>query len=189
MTVSYKMGWIGNGEWENYTRTIPAGDYCVFAALSFDGRDAHQLKAKLDRVTAGVGTSSQTLAPLGTFDAPGSGGWGVNNRIPMKDASGANAVITIGSGPTTLRMSNFSGDFDYFVLVPAPPKAPRFTSIVHLPPSAGFPLGRVTLTWEGGCELQVGDTPSGPWATIAGATSPLTAGIDRAKRFARIYCP
>ena len=189
MTTSYKIGWAGGGQWQNYTRSIPAGAYEVYAALSFDGRAAGQLDAKLEQVTGGLGTAAQTLSPLGTFKAPGSGGWGLNNRIPMKNGSADNAVVNVSAGATTLRLSNYSGDFDYFILVPHAAAGPRFTSITRIPPAPGFPLGGVTLTWEGGCELQVSDNVTGPWVTVTGATSPLSAGIDRAKRFARIHCP
>ena len=189
MTTNYKIGWIGNPDFENYTRSIPAGDYEVYAAISHGESNPHQLIANLDRVTSGVGTASQVLAPLGTFDGTGTGGWGNNARVPMKDGNGANAVVTIGSGPTTLRMSNASGDFDYFILVKHVPVGPHITSIVRIPPAPGFPLGGVTVTWDGGCELQVSDNVTGPYVTVPGATSPLTAGVDRAKRFARIRCP
>ncbi len=116
VTTNYRIGWVGDGDWQNYTRIVPAGTYGVWAALSFDGLVEHELRAALSKVTAGVGTPNQTLEELGMFDAPGSGGWGANDLVPMTDGSGAPATFIHPGGPLTLRFSMSVGDFDWFVL-------------------------------------------------------------------------
>jgi hypothetical protein len=182
MVNNYKIGWIGTGDWHNFTRAVPAGTYTAIAALSEGGTGDHALKAKLSKVTAGVGTTNQTLVDLGFFDQSGSGGWGQNNLVPMKDAGGATAVFTVADAVTTLRMSHDSGDFDWFMLVPTegvtPP--PQITGITV---GAG---GAITVTWTGGGTLEAAPAVTGPWQAVTGATSPYTFTPTEAILFGRI---
>jgi hypothetical protein len=181
VTTNYKIGWIG-GDWFNFTRTFPAGNYNVWAALSFDGRDASQLAGRLELVTSNPAQPDQTLEVLGTFDQPGSGGWGANNLVPMKDAGGEMAIVQMG-GTQTVRYNGISGDFDWFVFVPAaapPPLKPKFTSIKV---NAN---GSITVEWTGGGTLQAGATVIGPWQDVTGATSPYTFTPSSAMLFGRI---
>jgi len=122
MDVNYKLGWIGGGQWLNYTRTIPFGRYKMFAAMSHGEASPGVLQGLLQRVTAGTTTANQTLEDLGTFVGDGSGGWGANRLVPLRNGSGTTMTLLLG-GTTTLRMNPVSGDFDYMLLMPA--TAPR----------------------------------------------------------------
>jgi hypothetical protein len=181
VTTNYKIGWVAATDWGNYTRNIPAGNYTVYAALSYDGLDADQLRASLGLVTAGKGTASQTVQPLGLFRAPGSGGWGANNLVPLTETgTGAPKVLALG-GEHTFRFTMDSGDFDYFVLVPgAAEEPPRFQSIVR---NAN---GTITVTWSGGGTLQAAPSVTGPWVDVTGATSPYTFTPTEQMLFGRI---
>lgn len=119
-----KLGWVAGGDWQQYTRTVPAGFYNVYAALSFDGTGPGQLSGSLDVVTGDATQPNPTLRRVGTFDAPGSGGWGANNIVQMNDATGQKGVIKVGAGNTTFRFNLGSGDFDWFVLTRAANVAP-----------------------------------------------------------------
>jgi hypothetical protein len=123
VTTSYRVGWTSQGDWYNYTRTFPEGSYYVYAALSHDGTDPGLLSGTLHQVTSGATTSSQTLAPLGTFNAPGSGGWGSNHRVPLTDSSGLPILVNL-SGSTTLRYTASSGDIDYLLFQAGDPNSP-----------------------------------------------------------------
>jgi len=131
MTTNYKIGWVGDPDWQNYTRTVPAGDYNIYGALSYDNfGGAHRLNGEMQVVTGGLGTTNQTFQSLGTFDAPGTGGWGVNALVPLMDASGNIAKVTSDGKPHTLHYLAHSADTDYFLLVPAsgtvtPPGTPK----------------------------------------------------------------
>ncbi len=114
---NFKVGWSGNHAWQNFTRTFPAGTYNVYAGLSYGGTEAHQLSGSLALVTSGATTTTQTLAELGTFDAPGTGGWGLNTLVPLKDAGGALATVNL-TGAQTVRFFSTSGDEDFFLFVP-----------------------------------------------------------------------
>ena len=172
MTSNFRSGWTG-GEWQNYTRNIPAGNYEVWEALSFDGHDAHQLHASLAMVTSDPSQPNQTFTRLGTFDAPGSGGWGNNNYVQLTDdADGLPAVITIGAGATTLRSFNDSGDFDYIRLVPT--TRARLNKVVDLG------AGTITFTWNNGDVLMQSDTIDGVFTKVTpqsngSATIPIAA--------------
>jgi len=131
LTDNYKIGWAGGGAWYNYTRTIPAATYTVYAALSYGDtpqNQPHGCTAVLDLVTSGATTTSQTLVRLGSFDGPATGGWGANALIPLLDGTGAATTVNLG-GTQTLRVTQGSGDEDYFVLVPgATPVSPAIAT-------------------------------------------------------------
>ncbi len=173
LEVNFKIGWIGAGQWYNYTRTIPAGKYNVYAGLSHGESLAGQLSGSLQKVTAGANTANQTLEELGTFTGQGTGGWGVNRLVPLQNAGGENVALDLG-GVTTLRYSTTNGDFDFLILTPAPTERPMFTKTTL---NAN---GTLTLEWTGGGTLQAGPSISGPWAPVAGATSPYTFTPDPA---------
>jgi len=125
VTVNYRLGWINGGEWFNYTRDFPPGHYRVLAALSHSGTDDHLLRGAMERVISGAGTQNQQIQELGTFDAPGSGQWGLNNLVPLKTPDGEDAVIEL-RGKTTIRFTAGSGDIDYYKFIAVLP--PQITA-------------------------------------------------------------
>jgi len=114
VTANYRIGWTDTADWYNYTRNFPDGYYIPYAALSHSSTADHMLKGTLWQVTSGANTTNQTLARLGTFDAPGSGGWGLNNRVPLTDANGNDLVLHL-QGLITLRYAAESADIDYYI--------------------------------------------------------------------------
>jgi len=183
-TVSnnYRIGWTGAGDWANYTRTFPANDYQVWAALSYDGRGADALRGSLDMVTSDPTKPNQTINQLGTFDAGASGGWGRNELVPMK-TNGVIATIHL-DGVKTVRFDMPSGDFDYLVFVPqnAGPAAPKFGTVTI---NAN---GSISIQWTGTGTLQTATSVTGPWTDVTGATSPFnyTPPAGETMRFVRI---
>jgi hypothetical protein len=186
MTTNYRIGWSGSF-WGNYTRNIPAGNYLGYAALSHGDGVATVMEADLDRVTAGVGTTTQTLERIGTFRGTGSGGWGSSVIVPLKAPSGADAIVTFPGGPVTLRVAARIGDFDWFVFAPTtelpPVDQPEFTNI-QLNTD-----GSITVEWTGGGTLQAAPTVLGPWENVDGATSPYTFTPTSPALFGRIIIP
>jgi len=120
VTANYKIGWVDTGDWGNYTRTFPtpAKTYYVFAAQSRDGFGDNMLRSSLGIVTAGVGTTTQTVDLLGQFRSPGTGGWSRNNLVALTDDTGKIKTVEIG-GTKTIRWNYDSGDSDYLAFVPA----------------------------------------------------------------------
>lgn len=185
--VNHVVGWndanADSQDWQNYTRTFPAAaDYTVIARLSSGGSP---LSFQLDEVTAGVGTTTQTLKKLGEF-TPGRatpGGWDVMEWFDMTDApNGKQAVVNLG-GKKTLRLTLLpgNGDSDYLIFLPAGGTAP--------PVGGGGKLGisqaggKVSVTFTG--TLQAADAVGGPWTDVAGATSPRDVTPDAAQKYYR----
>jgi len=157
---NYKIGWIGPDQWYNYTRTFPAGDYEIFAALSFDvspgsgNADApDRLSGNVQLVTAGATTVNQTVQNIGTFTAPGTGGWGVNRLVQALASDGRPATVSL-SGDQTIRYNAVSGDFDYLELVKVEGGLPQITVS-----KSGTTLH---ITWTNGGSLQASPALSGP---------------------------
>mgnify|MGYP003574996322 CR=1 FL=1 len=180
---NYRIGWVAGTDWQNYTRNFPTNSYNVWAALSFDGRAPGLLTGSLHLVTSDPAQPGQTTDQLGTFNAPGSGGWGRNELVVMQDASGETARVDLG-GVKTVRFNLGSGDFDYLLFVPAgdAPADLRFTSVTR---NAN---GSITVAWEGGGTLEAAATVTGPWAPVTGANSPytFTPAANQPMMFARI---
>jgi hypothetical protein len=171
VTSNYRLGWVGSF-WGNYTRTIPAGNYRGVAALSHGSGAGTVMEADLDHVTDGVGTTDQTLQRLGTFIGSGSSGWGSSVLIPLKTASGADAVFTLPGGPVTLRMTARNGDVDWFALIPTTEQPPL--DDIRIEAITITPGGQIQIEWTGDGTLQsTPDLPATDWTDIT-SSSPAT---------------
>jgi hypothetical protein len=186
VTVNHVIGWTDGSEWMNYTREFPATpqSYKVFARMAH-GDAAAQRGGILFSVagdTTVCATGNQTTTELGRFSGPWTGGWDTwpdagttqDALLPMKDANGAVATVTLG-GKTTLRFQYAlgAGDIDYLAFVPAgtpPPPVPKFTKFVV---NAN---GSITIEWTGNATLEATPAlvPNAIWTTVTGATSPYT---------------
>lgn len=177
---NFKIGWTGAGHWYNYTRTFPEGSYNVFAGLSH-GDAAATMSATMQSITAGAGTAVQTVEELGTFTAPGTGGWGSNALVPLVDGDGAPVELALG-GSQTVRFTTANGDYDFILFVPAGEVSSEleFTSVVL---NAD---GTITLEWIGGGTLQVAPTVDGPWTDVPGAASGLTLTPSEDQQYGRL---
>jgi hypothetical protein len=182
MGTNYRIGWTDVGDWYNYTRNFPAGQYKVSVALSYGGVDANAMRGTLQRVTAGATSTSQTLQQLGSFNAAGSGAWGLNNLVPLRDGSGNQVVLNL-SGVTTLRFTAESGDIDYFRFDPLLPpqlgQQPASLTVVE-GQSASFTVANansdpVSYQWQSNQVNIVGATN----ATFMLAYAPLNASGSR----------
>ena len=110
---NYNIGWFGYGDWGNYTRNYPAGKYLIYGRMAgFVQSDT------LDQVTSGVGTTTQTLKRLGTFNC-NPNGWGTWIWVPLTDAASAAPVVVTLGGVETLRFSSGNNcNANYLMLVP-----------------------------------------------------------------------
>lgn len=106
------------GDWQQYTRMIPAGDYWVWAALSSAGFGANELSGSLELVTGNPAQPSPARTQLGTFSASGSGGSGQNKLVLLRDNGGAPSVVHVTQGATTFRFNLGNAELDWFVLIP-----------------------------------------------------------------------
>jgi hypothetical protein len=111
--ADYDVGYFNAGDWGNYTRNYPAGKYYVFARLA-----GYSGSVTLSQVTAGQGTTNQTLKTLGTiFTDTADQSWTGWNWCPLLNG-GIPPVVTLG-GVETLRVTSAGNvNANYFILVP-----------------------------------------------------------------------
>jgi hypothetical protein len=123
----YDVGWYDNGDWNNYTRTFPAGSYNVCLRAANGGTGAGSLT--LGRVTSDPTTSPQTTTNLGTFSIPPTGGWQAYTWVPLRD-SGGNLVQFPGGSLQTLRATSGGGlNANFYALIPADTNLPTINNI------------------------------------------------------------
>ncbi|HMO66624.1 MAG TPA: hypothetical protein PKE47_15610, partial [Verrucomicrobiota bacterium] len=112
LAVNYKIGWIGGGQWYNYTRNFPAGSYNVYAGLSHgDGAtSATRIGGNLATVSGGTPTV------VGAFFGNATGGWGNNALVPLRDTAATNELVAGNlGGQQTGRFNTLNGDFDFLL--------------------------------------------------------------------------
>ena len=107
------------GNWLNYTRTYPAGNYYVWGRLA----SANPCSISLGQVS-GAGTTNQTVSTNGTFTVNNPGGNQAWQWIPLLDANGNQVVVSLSGAATTLRttvLTQVTGaNEQFYMLVPGP---------------------------------------------------------------------
>src|SRR5437867_13391267 len=86
------------GDWMNYTRTFPSGNYNVYLRASSQKAQA----MRLDEVTAGSTTSNQTTEVRGQFLLPNTGSSSRFRYVPLTDGAGNIQTLNL-AGVRTLR--------------------------------------------------------------------------------------
>lgn len=108
-------------EWANYTRMFPKGQYHAYLIYTGDAFP----EFRLNRVTAGTGTSAQTVTELGRFAATDT----IRRLVRLTDSNGQPVELGL-EGLTTLRLTSvgFNGaapDFLLFIPATAEPADPK----------------------------------------------------------------
>jgi hypothetical protein len=112
-----QIAYSQEGNWENYTRVYPTGNYLVYLRINA----SPNLVEYLNLVTSGYGTSDQTTNELGGFYS-GLGQGAGYAWIPLTDVYGNNIIVNLPAGTNTLQLfCGLSGDFNFvdFMFVPA----------------------------------------------------------------------
>jgi hypothetical protein len=206
LQANHRIGWIGGGQWYNYTRTFPSNLYNVYVGMGQGdtaGATAHARYGVLQMVDSP--TTPTVTNSLGLFDGFSTGNYGQNGGVgqaggqglvPMTDNNGNMLAITL-SGTQTLRFylpsgstnetitingNTFiphggSGDYDFLMFVPA-------AQVVNRPPiSIGLVGGKPTITYGG--TLLFSPNAAGPYNPVSGAVSPYTVPAGAAAGFYR----
>jgi hypothetical protein len=112
-----------SGEWQNYTKTFPAGNYNVYARLATGSGST----VVFDQVTGGQGSVNQTLNQLGTFTLTGSSQSSFQ-WVPLMN-NGTLAVVNL-SGVNTVRATSGGGAIaDLYMFVSANPSLPVISNV------------------------------------------------------------
>lgn len=111
----WDLTWFGNGDWVNYTRDYPAGNYYAYGR--FSGLGSYSIF--LDKVISGTGTVNQVTQRLGRWGNTGTG-YSVYDWVRLTDDGLASPVLVKLNGLATLRITT-GGDSNpnFFMLVPA----------------------------------------------------------------------
>ncbi len=129
--VDHIVGNWATSEWQDYTKTFPAGKYNIYGRLS----SSAAATIVFDQVTNGAGTSVQSLSSIGTFNF-NSGGIGSYVYVPLQDAVGNLVVVTNLAGVNTVRLTSGGGaNANFYMLIPANTNLPNINNV--------FPNGSV----------------------------------------------
>ena len=135
--LDYHVMDLTTGDWLNYTRTFPAGDYNVYLRYAALVDQVLQL----DQVTGNPGQPNQALKLLGSINAIRTGNENSYRYAPMTDALGNPIVISL-SGKQTLRLTcvtvepGFNGlRANFLLLAPSTGPASRLPSIDFAAPA------------------------------------------------------
>ena len=120
---NHMIGNWSSAEWQNYTKTFPAGNYNVYARLSTSSGST----VTFDQVISGQGTprASQTLARLGQFILTGSGAF---QWVPLLK-NGTLAVVNLSGQNTVSATTGGGANADFYMLVPANPNLPSISNV------------------------------------------------------------
>ena len=163
----YGIAEIEEGEWLNYTRTFPKGDFIVYlrqAQFSIE-----KAVATLERVTGATDEEDQTTEVLGSFIGSESG---VEYRnVLLTNEDGTEPVVLSLGGKDTLRLVHHTTDANDQYL-----KQNYLVFVRYEKPTV---------------ELQVSDSVQGPYKTDAGASidevaRTITLGQAGATQFYRL---
>ncbi len=183
VTANYAIGWGSDGDWQNYTRTVPKGKYVIYAATANDGEPDEATPAMastLSKVT-GATTANQTVTDLGTFKSPLSGAWSSNDIYPLRDASGNIVQVDFDGNPVTLRWTNNSGeDQDYLLLY-----CLDCASTTGAKVSISITGSNVTITSDSGGTVESADalTATTTWTTVGPAPQTVSTAGKTAQFF------
>lgn len=123
----YYVGWLGDGQWMNYTRTFPANRYRVYARLANSSIATYVVQ--LEKVLSSAAQPNQTTFPIGRFQGGTTGGAQTYVLTPLTDVDGVPIVLNL-SGVQTLRLAAVSGvasvNANYLVFIPATEEAAPF---------------------------------------------------------------
>ena len=124
LVVDHVVGNWSSAEWQNYTRTFPAGNYNIYARVSSSASST----LTLARVISGFGTSSQTATNIGTFSVTGNS-ISTYNWVPLKNSLGNAAIVSLAGVSTVRVTSGGSANANFYMLVPANTNLPSITGI------------------------------------------------------------
>ncbi len=162
----YDVGYYNGGNWLNYTRNFPSGEYNVFVRAA-DGSTSGALgNVGISVVTNGWGTSSQATTNLGTFQIPVTGGWQTYTWVPLRDANGNLAKIVGGTTNTLKATSGGSQNVFFYALFPANTNLPSLTQLFP----NGTTMNQTTNTFSFKVQSSAGVLSNSVIVTVNGTT-------------------
>lgn len=125
----FDVGYNNGGNWGNYTRHYPAGNYNVYVRAA----DGNGNQTDAGDISVFAGTASFAVAGTNFFSVK-STGWQTYSYYPVLDPNNNLAVLTIPNDGTasTLRMTIDGGNCNenFFLLVPENTNVPPVTAFI-----------------------------------------------------------
>jgi hypothetical protein len=174
--TDYNVGWVEVGEWLNYSRTFPAGEYNIYGRFAY-GVPGGLFRASVEKVQDAT-VQDQTLAPVGVFLGGPGRGWQDYDFVPLTDLQGNLLTVSL-DGVQTLRVTATEGGYNvnFYMLVPAQ------RPLLNIEPSNGSAI----ISWLGeGFVLQSAPALTGPWEPVPNQSNPFTAPTTDPARFFRL---
>jgi len=164
--IPYDMGYYNGGNWLNYTRNFPAGEYNILVRAA-DGSTSGALgNVGLSVVTNGWSTTTQGTTNLGTFKIPVTGGWQTYTWAPLRDANG-NLVKFVGGTTNTIKAtSGGSQNVFFYALFPANTNLPSLTQLFP----NGTTMNQATNTFSFKIQSSAGVSSNSVVMTVNGVT-------------------
>jgi hypothetical protein len=120
--VDHVVGNWSSAEWQNYTKTFPAGNYNIYGRIS----SSSSSRLRLAHITSGWGTTSQTFTNLGNFNATGSSALSYK-WVPLNNSIGIPVTVNL-SGTNTVRVTSGGGaNANFYMLVPVNTNLPTIS--------------------------------------------------------------
>ncbi|MDB6112689.1 MAG: hypothetical protein JWR69_4439 [Pedosphaera sp.] len=123
----YNIGFLGNGYWQNYTKTFPTGTFNIYTRAARG--DAGAVSIFLDQITSGWGAANQLLKRVGTFTLPGGGGWSAYKYVPLIDRFGNYANVVLNGTNTFRTTESIPVNVNFYMLTAARTDLPRIDSV------------------------------------------------------------
>jgi len=128
--VDYDVGWTAAGQFANYTRTYPKGTYNLWLRSAVNGGSVSDA-ITMSWLTTGLGTTNQTLSPIGRFNTPATGSWQTYTWTPLVDLNGNPVVVTNSGSVATLNMHEDNGGWNanFFMFAPVDTSRPVISGL------------------------------------------------------------
>lgn len=161
---AYDVGYYNAGNFLNYTRNFPTGEYNIFIRAA-DGSTGGALGlVTASVVTNGWGTSTQGTTNLGTFNIPVTGGWQTYTWVPLRDANGNLAKFAGGTTNTLKMTAGGSQNVFFYALFPANTNLPVLNNLYP----NGSALSQLTNTFSFGIQSAAGVSSNSVVVTVNG---------------------
>ena len=127
VTIAYNNGGPAGtgGQWYNYTRTYPSGNYLLYARMS-SGNLTLPAAELLNLQTSGHGTAGWTITNIGQFAATINNDWNTYYWYPLTSDGNPNNFVVVNAnnlpaGQQTLQLMSLGDcNVSYFMFVPVP---------------------------------------------------------------------
>ena len=173
------------GEWVNYTRTIPAGEYGIVGRIA----SGQTFSADVGLINGTATTANQNPTAIGNLSGDSTGGNTRFRYVTMRDGNGDIATFQ-ADGVSTLRFTTVEGDYrvNFYFVIPAD-ELPQDGGGSSEPATLAISNngdGTVTVTWDNDGTLESAPSILGPWNNEAATGNSWTGSVSGDETYFRV---